>query len=369
MKRIGGAAPRLVRLLILLLALTGARAALATPQPASQTQALLVVATHQAPPFAVRQPDGRWSGLAIDLWRGIARDVGIHYRFQETDLAGMVDGVADKRFAASVGALTVTPGRELKIDFSHPYYTTGFGIVVGKSPPAWIVLIRNFFTWGFLQAVLALAGVLLVVGILFWLAERRANDDQFGGRPLHGIGAGFWFSAVTMTTVGYGDKAPRTAAGRAIATVWMFAAILIISTFTGMIASSLTESRLGGAIRNADDLASARVGSIAGSAAEDWLNRTGVGFRRFPSIDAGLDAVAGGQIDAFVYDRPLLSYLLRQQYGNRLKLVPGSFGREDYAIALPQQSPLREKINESLLRRIDSQPYNALVKQTLGTDQ
>ncbi len=339
----------------------------AEPSPTGAGQ--LVIATHQAPPFAIRQPNGQWSGLAIDLWRGIARDTGIDYRFEETDLPGMVDGVARHRYAASVGALTVTPGRELKIDFSHPYYTTGFGIAVGRSPPAWLVLLRNFFTFGFLQAVLALAGVLLVIGVLFWLAERRANDEQFGGKALRGIGAGFWFSAVTMTTVGYGDKAPRTLAGRIIATVWMFAAILVISTFTGMIASSLTESRLSGEIRNADDLSSAKVGSIGGSAAEEWLDRSGVGFDRYPTIAAGLDAVASGRIQAFVYDRPLLGYLIRQRYINRVKLVPGTFGREDYAIGLPQQSALRERLNEALLRRIDSQPWTALVKQTLGADE
>ncbi len=333
------------------------------------TTGTLTIATHEAAPFAMKRPDGQWQGLAIDLWRGVAHDLGLKYQVRETSLADMVDGVADGRYAASVGALTVTPGRELRIDFTHPYYTTGFGIVTGKSPPSWLVLLRNFFTWAFLQAVLALAGLLLLVGLLFWWAERRANDEQFGGRPLHGIGAGFWFSAVTMTTVGYGDKAPRTIAGRIIATVWMFTAILIISTFTGMIASSLTESRLGSAIRNADDLKSAKVGSIGGSAAEDWLDRTGVGFHPYPTLRAGLDAVASGQIDAFVYDRPLLRYLVHEQYNDTLRLVPGSFGREDYAFGLPQNSKLREPINEALLRRIDSQPWSALVTQTLGADE
>ena len=353
-------------LIVALLARPVEAQALSAPNSSSGT---LVVATHEAPPFAMKRPDGQWQGLAIDLWRGVAHDLNLNFRLQETSLPDMVDGVAQGRYAASVGALTVTPGRELKIDFTHPYYTTGFGIAVGQSPPAWLVLLRNFFTWGFLQAVLALVAVLLVIGVLFWWAERRANDEQFGGSASRGIGAGFWFSAVTMTTVGYGDKAPRTLAGRVIATIWMFAAIIIISTFTGMIASSLTESRLSGQIKNADDLASANVGSIEGSAAEDWLNRTNVGFRRFPSIKAGLDAVASGQIDAFVYDRPLLRYVIKQGYSGKLKLIPGDFGRQDYAFGLPQGSKLREGINESLLRRIDSQPWNALVTETLGADQ
>jgi len=340
-------------------------AALAAPAPAAS--APILVATHEAPPFAVRNADGSWGGLAIDLWRDVAKDEGLRYRLVGTDLDGMVSGVASGQHGASVGALTVTPKRETQIDFTHPFYTTGFGIVTGKAPPSWLVLLRNFFTWQFLSAVLLLGGLLLIVGLLFWLIERRANRDEFDP-SWKGIGSGFWFSAVTMTTVGYGDKAPRTAAGKIIALIWMFAAIIIISTFTGLIASSLTESRMGGTIRGLDDLKNASVGSINGAAADVWLDENGIGFTNFATIQAGLDAVAAGKIDAFVYDRPLLRYLIHQNYGGELRLLPGVFGRQDYAFALPRDDPRREAINVSLLRHIDSPEWTDLVRATLGKD-
>ncbi|GAA4762955.1 hypothetical protein GCM10023219_04010 [Stakelama sediminis] len=337
------------------------------PQPGKQQD--LAIATHAAPPFAMKDADGKWHGLAVDLWRGIASDMGLHYHFVDTDLKGMVQGVADGQYAASVGALTVTPSREALVDFTHPYYTTGFGIAVPKAPPNWLLLIRNFFTWNFLQAVLLLAAILLLVGFLFWLAERKANTDQFGGKTSSGIGSGFWFSAVTMTTVGYGDKAPVTWLGKAIALVWMFAAIIIISTFTGMIASSLTEGRLTGQIQGVSDLNSASVGSIDGSAAQDWLDEEGIAFHAYPSIEAGLAAVRAHQIDAFVYDRPLLVYRMRDGgEGKGLRLVPGTFGRQDYAFALPQHSAMREPMNRDLLTRIESRAWAARLKQVLGRE-
>ena len=352
----------------LLLAVLGWPCAAAFAAPAPAASPPMLVATHEAPPFVVRKPDGSWSGLAIDLWRDVAKDQGLRYRLVGTDLDDMVSGVASGRYGASVGALTVTPRRETRIDFTHPFYTTGFGIVTGEAPPSWLVLLRNFFTWQFLSAVLLLGGLLLIVGLLFWLIERRANEDEFE-RSWKGIGSGFWFSAVTMTTVGYGDKAPKTAAGKVIALVWMFAAIIIISTFTGLIASSLTESRMGGTIRGLDDLKDASVGSIDGSAADAWLDENGIGFENFPSIEAGLNAVAAGKIDAFVYDRPLLRYLLHRNYRGKLRLLPGAFGRQDYAFALPQGDPRREAINVSLLRRIDSPEWTRVVRATLGKDE
>lgn len=349
--------------------LFAASAGAAGAQETGATEAnVLTVAVHEAPPFASKQPDGRWTGLAVTLWRDIAQDLGLEFQLREAPLAEMVDGVAQGRFDASVGAMTVTPQREAVIDFTHPYYTTGFGIVTSRAPPSWLALMGNIFTWPFLQAVLLLSAVLLGVGVLFWWAERGRNPEQFG-RGWRGVASGFWFSAVTMTTVGYGDKAPRTAAGKLIAVVWMFAAIIIISTFTGMIASSLTTNRLSGAIRNADDLGHARVGSIGDTAAQEWLDRRGIGFRPYPTLDAGLDAVAAGKIDAFVYDRPLLRYEVNQKYDERLRLIGGSFGRQDYALILPQGAKLREPVNEALLRRIGSQEWVSYVNRTLGADE
>ena len=32
----------------------------------------LVIGTKEAPPFAMKQPDGSWRGISIDLWRRVA---------------------------------------------------------------------------------------------------------------------------------------------------------------------------------------------------------------------------------------------------------------------------------------------------------
>jgi len=49
---------------------------------------------------------------------------------------------------------------------------------------------------------------------------------------------------VTMTTVGYGDKSPKTLGGRMVALVWMIFSIIFIASFTANITTSLTLSEL-----------------------------------------------------------------------------------------------------------------------------
>jgi polar amino acid transport system substrate-binding protein len=42
----------------------------------------LVIGTKVAPPFAIKAKDGTWHGISIDLWRHIANQIHLRYRFQ-----------------------------------------------------------------------------------------------------------------------------------------------------------------------------------------------------------------------------------------------------------------------------------------------
>ena len=84
--------------------------------------------------------------------------------------------------------------------------------------------------------------MIAVVGFLFWLFERRRNADEFGGRWWKGLGSGFWLSAVTMTTVGYGDTAPITPLGKVFASMVALSGIALVAMPTGIIAAAFSEA-------------------------------------------------------------------------------------------------------------------------------
>ena len=83
--------------------------------------------------------------------------------------------------------------------------------------------------------------------------QRRANSKQFNVRPLAGITDGLWWSAVTLTTVGYGDKAPKTLIGRVVGIIWMLSAVVLIALFTAQVTSSLTVRSLNSRVRGPAD--------------------------------------------------------------------------------------------------------------------
>lgn len=328
----------------------------------------LRIGTREAPPFAMKGNDGQWRGLSIDLWEEIAMELGLRFEFHEASLADLLEGVRDGTFDAAVSALTITAERERVMDFTHPFSTSGLGIAVREDPGTmnWLAVLRGFLSPAFLQVIGALALVLLGAGLATWFFERKKNPDQFGGTTVEGLGAGFWWSAVTMTTVGYGDKSPITLGGRLVALVWMFASIIIISSFTAAIASSLTVQSLEHPIRGPEDLPRYEVGVLADSTSEFLLEQRGMRPQSFPSLAEAMEALKDGGLDAVVHDRPILLHFA-ERLG--LHVLPRSFHRQDYGIALPFESELRQPINIEILERIPSPWWDRKQEEYLGRER
>ena len=338
----------------------------ATVDIANDTSRTLVVGVKVAPPFVIEKGDG-YSGLAIDVWDEIAAERGWKFRYQRFDLKGLLQAVENHQVDIGIGAITATAQREELMDFSHPITSSGIGVAVPKQQSAgWLAVARSFFSLAFLKVISALVLLLLVVGVLTWLLERKRNAEQFGGKPAHGVGSGFWWAAVTMTTVGYGDKAPITVGGRLLGLLWMFAALIVTSLFTASITSALTVGQLTARIQSVDDLSGIRISTMTGTTSAQWLTGANLDFREAPDLEAALSAVATGESDAVVYDAPILQWTINQRYRNRLDVLPFTLERQDYAYALPTGSPLREPINASLLERVNSPEWRIRVSHYLG---
>ena len=327
----------------------------------------VLVGTKHSPPFAIKNQDGSWSGISIDLWGKIAREYDVDYEIKEYDLQGLLDAVGSGTVDVAVGALTMTPEREKVFNFTHPFYTTGLSIAVSSlGKKNWQKAVERFFSPQFLRVIAGLALLLLVIGFVAWLLERKRNPEQFGGSALQGIGSGFWWSAVTMTTVGYGDKAPATFLGRILGMVWMFAGIIMISSFTAAMTSALTLTQLESKVSGPGDLPQVSVGSVPGSTSAGYLTDSGISFREYETPEDALRAVASGKLDAAVYDAPILRYLTTKEFSGSVQVLENTFSRQDYAFALPPKSPHRETLNLAMLEIITTDAWRDLLRTYLG---
>ena len=79
-----------------------------------------------------------------------------------------------------------------------------------------------------------------------------------------------------------------------------------MADITASITSTLTIKHLQGAVHGVSDLATVRVGAIAGTSTEDTFSRLRISYRKFATLQDGLDALRERKLDAFVY--PTWSY-------------------------------------------------------------
>ncbi len=338
-------------------------------QAAPDEKKTLIVGTKQAAPFSFRSEEGSWEGISIDLWKQIASDLGLEYEFREFTLDDLVAGLGDDRIDVSVAALTVTSEREQVVDFTHPFHSSGLGIALPPEKAKGLLsILRALISLRFLQATATLILLIFIAGAILWLLERKKNREQFGGSLARGLGQAFWWSAVTMTTVGYGDKSPQTPIGRFFAVIWMFASIITISGLTAAIASTLTVSKLEASVRGPQDLPSIpKVVCVSGTTGEEYLKSRRILFIATESAAEAVDGVANGRFGAAVYDAPILRYLATTSHDTKISVPPVTFERQDYSFGLPLDSKLRKPINKALVKRISSPEWDSVLFKYLGS--
>jgi len=326
----------------------------------------LKVATKEIEPFVFINGN-ELSGFSIDLWDALALEAGFTYDFEIVEtVLDQIDVVATGEVDAAIAAISITAAREERIDFSHRYFESGLGILT-KSGGTRTVLdsLRIAFSPSLLRLFAFLVITILISGHIIWLIERNRNPE-FPSTYLRGVWEGIWWAAVTVTTVGYGDKTPIGRIGRVFGIFWMFAGLFIIANFTAGVTSQLTLEAIQGTINGPEDLQGKQVATVAGSTANEWLIAQGIANTAVETVDEAYALLDAERVQAVVYDHPVLLYYALQNEEDGYRVPGGSFNKEDYGIAVPEDSPLREEFNRALLALVEDGTYQRIYSKWYG---
>ena len=323
-----------------------------------------------SPPFVIK--DGsHYSGISVDIWDRVAEDNDISYKLieQPTPKAG-IEAVDDGSIDLLVGPISITSRRLAipGIDFTQPYFLSKEGIVLPLKTPSIFSRLQVFFGWAVISSVLVLIAVLLAVGSLIWIAEREKNSAQFPRDWLPGISSGMWFALVTLTTVGYGDKAPITRTGRSITGAWMVISLIAVSSLTASLASAFTLFLSGAtetAINTPQQLSGRRVAVVEGTDGMELAENRDMRVVPAPSLDSAIELVLSQKADAFIFDRHSIRYHLKQNPDLAVRLAPFTLSDETYGFVLKPTSPLRTPMGVSILKLQQSGEAEAIANKFL----
>jgi ABC-type amino acid transport substrate-binding protein len=327
----------------------------------------LHVAVYNSPPFGMESNSGQADGLMVELWEDIAEDLNITSVYHFTNMDGVLSGLQDKTYDVGLGAISITPTREKIVDFTQAVNPSGTGIAVSKelSKASFFKKWMPIFT-----SLLKLIGVLLLMlfvsALIVWLIERKYSDAMHSDRNINNIADGLWWSAVTMTTVGYGDKVPSSKAGKILGIVWIFISIIFFSLFTAHASSQLSKWEATSNINTADDLRNANVVAVAKSSGEEYLLRERIPYTTEQNIEDAIHKVLNGEADAVVSNVPVLKYHNRSDFNGKLQISTSYLLRNNMGIALQDNSPWREKIDILLLQKITEPKWQDAVYRYIG---
>ena len=337
----------------------------------AQSQDTLRIAMYHSPPFVSYDDQNEPEGVSIWLWQQISDAENIPHKFinydeHDSPLQKIQDDLASGKIDISINPFTITSKRQKRFDFTYPFYIGNLSGATHQSSR-----LEGFFNFiGSLKnsKVVILTAILVIFMTLFgyfiWLVEKKSGNFE---KDYQGVVSGFWWSAVTMTTVGYGDKVPVTRTGMLIAIVWMIFSMGIVAIFTATITSVLTVDQLSNEMIDKEVLKNKKVGTVEASAAEEYLRRNFfTDVRTYPTFTDGLDHLTQNEIDVFIYDEPWLRYEINNvESYKELSMVQARFHMQYYAFPISKSldHETRKKIDSGLLRVIESHDWSMLLHE------
>nr|WP_246596348.1 glutamine ABC transporter substrate-binding protein [Bacillus alkalicola] len=120
-------------------------------------------------------------------------------------------------------------------------------------------------------------------------------------------------------------------------------------------------------IQSIDDVDGRPVATRAATTSETYLlENTDAEVRQFPDIVNAYQDLVAGRVDAVIYDVPNVLYYIETEALGEMKTVGDLLTGEQYGIAFPQDSELREPVNEALAEMMDDGTYGDIYEKWFG---
>jgi polar amino acid transport system substrate-binding protein len=336
----------------------------ATLAQQSQAQSLTVT-TVTRPPFSFVE-DGAQTGFSMDLLAALSESLGWEYSVNRVETFGeMLGAVQDGSADLAIANISITALRETRMDFTQPIFEAGLQIMVPSEAARQPSLLHALLSRELFIAIGLAFAILLGGGMLMWSFEKRAQP-YFDRKLNEAWFPSFWWALNLVVNGGFEERMPRTPFGRLLGVVLVVSSLFIVSVFTARITSVMTVDAITGSVNSVNDLYGKQVGTISDSTAASFLNRREIDYTGYGDLQDMLNAFENKDLDAVVFDAPILSYYASHEGRRMATMTGGIFLRENYGIAFPTGSPLVEDVNQALLSLREAGTYDEIYRKWFG---
>ncbi|XP_076089947.1 glutamate receptor ionotropic, NMDA 3A-like [Mytilus galloprovincialis] len=309
-------------------------------------------------------------GLTVDLLDKLAEDLNFEYTMyvvQDTEYGkkingswtGMVYDLMEGTAHMAIGAFSITRPRLEVIDFTYPYFFSGFSVLyhekIGYSILHAFLEPFHSYVWYSIFISATISGICSSIfewnspfGLNPWGRKRKQNYCLASGLTMV-------YSLLFGHTVK--TKSPKSWPSKVLQNFWACACIFIMASYTANLAAYIAGKHAGINYNDLHDprLLGIRVGTLGGSAVDTTLSKLNsklyhVSHRHLvPSSDEGIKMLINNELDAYLGDNPILDYArVKLDPKCRLRLLSQTFGEDGYGIGLPKGSPLKIPLSEKI---------------------
>jgi polar amino acid transport system substrate-binding protein len=159
---------------------------------------------------------------------------------------------------------------------------------------------------------------------------------------------------------------PRHWISRGIAVLWMFNGVVFVAFYTATLTASLTVQKIKAEINGPADLPGKTVAAIAGTTSAQYLLTNHIEAVTYASASEAYQALMNEDVDAVVYDAPVLQYIASHEGASSATVVGPIFQPQNYGFAFRNGGDLRRDVDATLLAMREDGSYDQLMTKWFG---
>ncbi|XP_076315592.1 putative glutamate receptor isoform X2 [Tachypleus tridentatus] len=274
---------------------------------------------------------------------------------------------------------SITPSRDLAVDFTYPYYVDYVNFIV-KAPsekPRYIAIIRPFT----LEVWIAILVSVIVTAVILSLLTKMSFVPQSENWT---VSQTIWYFFGALTQQGGAEHIPQKGTVRMVVSAFWAFAIIIMAGFSGTLTSFINVPGFNKAVDNIPDLVQKiqvgeyKAGTVEGSsilkilsdATQGYLFNIGQAMKADPknsvvrSIQQGVNETIYRNY-ALVFTKAPMEAEVAALGISRFRFSTDQFFSAYYAIAIPTGSPMKELLDVFVFKCMEAGLVEFWKKQIL----